>query len=178
VRKTHYEESVLGVSFHTTLIALAALLGMEVFAWFAHKYIMHGWGWGWHQSHHQRHNRRLEKNDLYVVVFSLVVVGLFALGAARWPVLMPIATGITLYGVLYSLFHDGLVHRRWPLRWQPKSGYLRRLILAHRIHHAVHTREGAVSFGFLWAEDPEKLKLRLLENHPRHEQKTSRPGSS
>lgn len=149
--------------FWTFMLVIAAFLGMEVFAWYAHKYIMHGWGWRWHKSHHEPTEGMFEKNDLYVVVFSLVVVGMFAVGDLSWKPLMAIASGITLYGVVYSLFHDGMVHRRWPIRWQPKSGYLKRLVQAHRIHHAVRTREGAVSFGFLYAPDVRKLKKRLKQ---------------
>lgn len=149
--------------FWTLVLVIAAFLGMEVFAWYAHKYIMHGWGWDWHKSHHEPTKGVFEKNDLYVVVFSLVVVGMFAVGDLYWNPLMAIASGITLYGVFYSLFHDGMVHRRWPIRWQPKSGYLKRLVQAHRMHHAVRTREGAVSFGFLYAPDVRKLKKRLQQ---------------
>ncbi len=149
--------------FWDILLVLLALTGMEAFAYFAHKYIMHGWGWGWHKSHHEPRTGVFEKNDLYVLVFSLVVIGMFALGDAYYRPLMPIATGITLYGVIYTLFHDGLVHRRWPVRWQPKRGYLKRLMQAHRMHHAVHGREGAVSFGFLWASDVRQLKRQLRE---------------
>lgn len=149
--------------FWTLMLVIVAFLGMEVFAWYAHKYIMHGWGWRWHKSHHEPTEGVFEKNDLYVVVFSLVVVGMFAVGDLYWKPLMAIASGITLYGIVYSLFHDGMVHRRWPVRWQPKSGYLKRLVQAHRMHHAVRTREGAISFGFLYAPDVRKLKQRLKQ---------------
>jgi beta-carotene 3-hydroxylase len=149
--------------FWTLMLVIVAFLGMEVFAWYAHKYIMHGWGWRWHKSHHEPTEGVFEKNDLYVVVFSLVVVGMFAVGDLYWKPLMAIASGITLYGIVYSLFHDGMVHRRWPIRWQPKSGYLKRLVQAHRMHHAVRTRVGAVSFGFLYAPDVRKLKQRLKQ---------------
>ena len=33
-------------------IALVVFLIMEGEAWAAHKYIMHGFGWGWQKSHH------------------------------------------------------------------------------------------------------------------------------
>lgn len=140
------------------LLFWTAFACMEAFAWSAHKYVMHGWGWGWHKSHHQPREGLFEKNDLYVLVFSSVVIGLFALGVAYWRPLMSVASGITFYGVVYSLFHDGLVHKRWPLPWQPRSGYFKRLVQAHRLHHATRSREGAVAFGFLWAGNPEKLK--------------------
>lgn len=134
------------------IITLAALIGMEAFAWFAHKYIMHGWGWGWHQSHHQPRQGPFEKNDLYTLTFSLLVIAMFAFGVRHAPALFYVALGISLYGLLYALFHDGLVHRRWPMRLRPR-GYLRTLVKAHHLHHASHTREGAVAFGFLWVRN-------------------------
>ena len=68
---------------------------------------------------------------------------------------------MTLYGVLYFLVHDGLVHRRWPFRYTPRNGYLKRLVEAHRLHHAVSGKEGCVSFGFLYAQRPDVLRARL-----------------
>ena len=38
---------------------------------------------------------------------------------------------------------------------------MKRIVQAHRLHHAVETREGTVSFGFLWAPRPEILKAEL-----------------
>lgn len=160
----------------TLSVIAIAFLSMEGFAWFAHKYVMHGWGWAWHESHHRTHEGVFEKNDLFVVVFSAIVIALFAFGASYWPPMTGIATGITLYGVFYSVFHDGLVHQRWPFRWQPHRGYLKRLVQAHRLHHATKTRDGAVSFGFLWAPNVNTLKHQLKERH--HVQRPGRQKSS
>lgn len=148
-------------------IVIATVVGMEVFAWAAHKFIMHGWGWGWHRSHHEPHAGMVEKNDLYAVVFGLFAVGLFIAGAPFWPPLFWIATGMTLYGVGYFVVHDGLVHQRWPFRHRPKSRYLKRLVQAHRLHHAVQGRENCVSFGFLYAPPVRILKRSLDALHPR-----------
>jgi beta-carotene 3-hydroxylase len=35
------------------LIVLATVAAMEFVAWSSHKYVMHGFGWGWHASHHE-----------------------------------------------------------------------------------------------------------------------------
>ena len=48
-----------------TLITLATAAAMEFVAWFSHKYIMHGFGWAWHRDHHEPHDNKLEKNDLF-----------------------------------------------------------------------------------------------------------------
>ena len=57
------------------------------------------------------------------------------------------------YGIIYTLVHDGLVHQRW-FRWVPKRGYARRLVQAHKLHHATIGKQGGVSFGFVFARDP------------------------
>lgn len=137
---------------------------MEFVAWFTHKYIMHGWAWGWHKSHHVPHKDSFEKNDLFAVVFAGISIVLFYLGANYYDPLWWIAIGMTLYGVLYFVAHDGLVHQRWPFRVVPKSGYAKRIYQAHRLHHAVKGRDGCVSFGFLWAPKIESLKSELREN--------------
>lgn len=152
------------------LIVLLTVVGMELFAWFVHKYIMHGWGWAWHRSHHEPHDSPersgwFEKNDLYAVVFASVAIVLIALGTAgRYP-LQWIGAGMTAYGFLYFVAHDGLVHQRWPFRYVPRRGYLKRLYQAHLMHHAVHGRGGCVSFGFLFAPPVAKLKRQLRKRH-------------
>ena len=148
------------------LIVIATVAAMEWVAWSSHKYIMHGWGWGWHRDHHESHDNVLEKNDLYGVVGAVMAMSSFAIGsplvlgeAAWWPAIW-IGVGITIYGVIYTLIHDGLVHQRY-FRYVPKRGYFKRLVQAHKLHHATIGKEGGVSFGFIWAEDPAKLKAEL-----------------
>jgi beta-carotene 3-hydroxylase len=146
-------------------IVLLAVVGMEGFAWWAHKYIMHDWGWGWHQSHHEPHEGMFEKNDLYAVVFAGFSILLFIIGTGFGiPVVTALATGITIYGFLYFVVHDGLVHQRWPFRTIPHRGYAKRLVQAHRLHHAVRGKEHGVSFGFLYAPPIETLQRRLKES--------------
>ncbi|RUR36943.1 sterol desaturase family protein [Vreelandella populi] len=149
-----------------TVIVLLTIAGMEIFATLAHKYIMHGWGWGWHRSHHRPRTGWFELNDLYAVVFALFAIGLIALGTAGvWP-LQWIGAGMTAYGAIYFIVHDGLVHKRWPFRYIPRRGYLKRLYKAHRLHHAVKSREECVSFGFLYSPPVEKLQATLKNRQP------------
>lgn len=139
---------------------LAALVFMEGWAWFAHKYIMHGWGWEWHRDHHEPHDNTFEKNDLFAVVFGTIDATMYIIGALYWEPLWWMALGVNLYGVIYALIHDGLVHQRF-FRWVPKKGYAKRLVQAHKLHHATIGKEGGVSFGFVIARDPAKLKAEL-----------------
>ena len=147
-------------------LVVATVLAMEGAAWASHKYVMHGFGWAWHRDHHEPHDRVLERNDLYALVGAAVSIALFATGSplvlgerslapATW-----IGLGVLIYGVIYTLIHDGLVHQRY-FRWTPRHGYARRLVQAHRLHHATIGKEGGVSFGFVFARDPAVLKREL-----------------
>ena len=149
-----------------TALVLATVVAMEGVAWASHKYVMHGLGWGWHRDHHQPHGKRFERNDLYAAVGAAMSISMFALGspwvmgAGAWEPATWIGLGILLYGVIYTLVHDGLVHQRW-FRWVPRRGYAKRLVQAHKLHHATTTKEGGVSFGFVFARDPVWLKAEL-----------------
>lgn len=145
-------------------IVLATAAMMEVGAWAVHRFIMHGWGWGWHRSHHSHREGLFEKNDFYAVVFGIFAFLLVVAGpCVAWP-LYSIGLGMTLYGVLYFILHDGMVHRRWPLPNIHRQGYLNRLVQAHHLHHAVKEKDGAVSFGFLYAPPIGRLRQQLRQH--------------
>ncbi|WP_085987364.1 sterol desaturase family protein [Pseudomonas alabamensis] len=144
-----------------TLTFLVSLAAMEGIAYLAHKYLMHGPGWGWHRSHHEPRQGWFEKNDLFAVVFAGLAIVLIALGNAGWNPLEWVGAGMTAYGLLYFVAHDGLVHRRWPFRYVPRRGYFKRLYQAHLMHHAVQGRENCVSFGFLYAPPIDRLRAEL-----------------
>lgn len=143
-----------------TLIVIATVLAMEAAAWASHKYVMHGFGWGWHRDHHELHSSALEKNDRFALVGAALSVSLFASGAAGWWPGTWLGLGVLLYGLIYALVHDGLVHQRW-FRWVPRHGYAQRLVQAHKLHHATASKHGGVSFGFLFARDPATLRAEL-----------------
>lgn len=148
------------------LIVLATALAMEFVAWGSHKYIMHGFGWAWHRDHHEPHDKALEKNDLYGIFGAATSISLFALGsplvmgANAWDPATWMGLGVLVYGLVYTLIHDGLVHQRF-FRYVPKRGYAKRLVQAHKLHHATIGKEGGVSFGFVIARNPAKLKAEL-----------------
>lgn len=145
---------------HIVLLAATVVI-MEIAVTLFHRHVMHGIGWKWHASHHApRAARGWESNDWYAVVFAGATIGLFALGGSNSS-LWWVALGITLYGLLYGLLHDVLTHRRFGLNWRPRNAYLRRLVAAHRLHHAVRDREGGVSFGFLYAPPVETVRRQL-----------------
>ncbi len=146
-----------------TLLFIATIIGMEAFAYVMHRWVMHGLGWFLHESHHRARTGFWELNDAYFVIFALPSIVLLVAGAigglgswSSW-----VGAGIAAYGAIYLGFHDIIVHKRIDHRFVAKSTYLKRIVQAHRLHHAVETKHGTVSYGFLWAPRPEILKAEL-----------------
>ena len=150
-------------------IVIATFLFWEFVAWFTHKYVMHGFLWVWHKSHHTVHDHALEKNDRFAVVFSIPSIALFYYGTAISynPYLIAIGLGILCYGIFYFIFHDIIVHQR--IKWRPekRSKYLQRMIHAHYVHHSKHTKEYCEAFGFLIAPKKYEPKKFILKKNVR-----------
>ncbi len=136
--------------------------GMEVFAYVAHRWVMHGFLWVLHKSHHEPRTGAFELNDWFAVIFATPAIALILAGTLTgMAALTWIGAGITMYGAIYAGFHDVLVHRRLRHSWNPRSRYLKRIVQAHRLHHAVESKHGTVSFGFLWAPPVRDLLAEL-----------------
>jgi len=145
------------------LLFFATILAMEVVAYVAHRWVMHGFGWFLHESHHRERLGLFELNDLYALIFAtpsiILLLGGVQLGWGDWATW--VGAGIAAYGAIYFGFHDVIVHRRVGHRYVPRSAYMKRIVQAHRLHHATTNRHGSVSFGFLWAPTAELLKQQL-----------------
>ena len=143
---------------------ILTIAAMEGVAYGAHRWVMHSrLGWWLHESHHRERPGMFELNDFYALIFALPSIVLLYGGVqggwgdwAAW-----VGAGIAAYGAIYFGFHDVIVHRRIGHRIVPRSNYFKRIVQAHRIHHAVETREGTVSFGFIYAPPVERLKAAL-----------------
>lgn len=145
------------------ILFVATIAAMEGVAYVAHRWIMHGPGWFLHASHHRPRHGNWEWNDLYFVMFAAPSIMLLV-GGSFWgwhPATIWIGAGIAAYGAIYLGFHDIIVHERIRTRYLPRSRYMKRIVQAHRLHHAVETKEGTVSFGFLVAPRPDELKAEL-----------------
>lgn len=147
-------------------LLIGTVLLMEAVAYAAHRWVMHGPGWFLHRSHHSQRNGLFELNDLYAAIFALpsilLLLGGVQLGWGSWAVW--VGSGIAAYGAIYFGFHDIVVHRRIAHRYVARSSYMKRIIQAHRLHHATTGKHGSVSFGFLWAPRPEILKRQLADS--------------
>jgi beta-carotene 3-hydroxylase len=128
------------------LIGFFTFLFMEFVAWFTHKYVMHGFLWILHKDHHSPEHTKLEKNDLFALIFAIPSFLFIYLGALnKFPLMESVGFGIAAYGLAYFLYHDILYHKRLPLFGEVKHWYFKSIIRAHYDHH-----RGKKNYGFLF----------------------------
>jgi beta-carotene 3-hydroxylase len=136
----------------SSIIAVMSVLGafllMEFMAWFTHKYVMHGFLWVLHKDHHIRDGRKLEWNDLFVVIFAIPSIILIIAGFSGFTYLFWLGVGILAYGIAYFLFHDVYVHQRLKFLRNYSNRYLRATVRAHLDHHKPNAH---YNYGFLMA---------------------------
>lgn len=135
------------------IFALACILSfclMEGGAWAAHKYLMHGPLWSWHEDHHKPNGNLFQKNDRFFLIFAIpswlcIMLGMiyqnyFSVG---------FGVGIAIYGLVYFLVHDVLIHRRFKWFDNTQNKYFIAIRKAHKAHHKnMHKHEG-ICFGML-----------------------------
>ncbi|PWJ38460.1 sterol desaturase family protein [Sediminitomix flava] len=124
---------------------------MEGVAWFAHKYVMHGFLWGLHEDHHRVHNNLFEKNDLFALIFAVPSALLFIFGSLEGiDFRFFMGLGILIYGICYFLVHDVLIHRRFKWFDKTTNRYFRAIRKAHKVHHKHQQKEDGECFGMLF----------------------------
>lgn len=118
----------------SVLVVLAVVAAMEPLTYLAHRYVMHGVGWVIHSSHHRPRETRIELNDLFPAIFATLTIALFAIGRTTGTALLiPVATGVTIYGAAYSFVHDVYIHGRFFK--VGRIAFLEPLKRAHILHH-------------------------------------------
>ena len=134
----------------TILAVLIAFFGMEFMAWFTHKYVMHGLLWKVHEDHHQPKPGIFEKNDLFFLIYAIPSWLCIMLGTMYevWPA-VGFGSGIALYGLVYFLVHDVLIHRRFKWFDNTDNAYFRAIRKAHKVHHKNRFKEDGTCFGML-----------------------------
>lgn len=132
------------------LVTLGTFVFMEGVAWFAHKYIMHGFLWYLHEKHHTGDHGVIHRNDSFFLIFAIpswlgIMLGSMN-GSWFW---VSFGAGIALYGLVYFIVHEVYIHRR--LNWfkSSKNTYLRGIKRAHSDHHHYLTPTPGVAFGLL-----------------------------
>ena len=136
---------------------IAAFFTMEVVAWLAHKYLMHGFLWAVHRDHHQPTGKALQRNDLFFLIFAIPAWQCIMLGFIFGSILsIGIGFGISLYGIIYFLFHEVLIHRRFNWLDNFNNTYFEGLKRAHRKHHEKTEKEDGECFGLIYV--PKKYR--------------------
>ena len=133
------------------LITLGTFLAMEFVAWFAHKYVMHGFLWYLHKDHHQHNPGFWEKNDAFFLIFAVPSAACYIVGSAvagMFPLFF-VGVGISLYGLAYFLVHDIFIHQRFKIFKRTQNRYLKAIRKAHKIHHKHLGPEDGECFGML-----------------------------
>ena len=133
-------------------IFFSAFIGMELVAWVAHKYVMHGFLWTLHKDHHVKENSEqvMEHNDFFFVIFAMPGILCILLGSVFIvPYTLAIGLGIAAYGLCYFIVHDIFIHQR--IKWfrNSESVYLRAIRRGHKMHHKHLTKEDGECFGML-----------------------------
>ncbi|MCE2709236.1 MAG: sterol desaturase family protein [Ilumatobacteraceae bacterium] len=135
------------------LLCAVGFLGMEAVTYVVHRFVMHGSLERLHRSHHRNAaaafaRKSPEPNDVFPLAFSVVVVGGLALGfnVSGFAWLLPLLVGVTLYGLVYTVIHDGIIHGR--IKWMKRvhSSWAISLGSAHREHH----RSNGEPYGMLF----------------------------
>jgi beta-carotene 3-hydroxylase len=65
-----------------------------------------------------------------------------------WPS-VGVGAGIALYGLVYFLVHDVLIHRRFNWFDKTSNKYFKAIRKAHKVHHKNRYKEEGTCFGML-----------------------------
>ncbi|MEJ7779519.1 MAG: sterol desaturase family protein [Daejeonella sp.] len=145
-------------------IIIITIAAMEAFSWLIHKYLFHGPLWFIHRSHHRPHSSWLEFNDVFSVLFAgismyLMWEGRLTLNTGFW-----IGTGISVYGIIYFIFHDWFIHNRLK-SFRTTNRYLLGIRRAHKIHHKSLRKNPSEEFGLLLASGKYFKKQQTERSH-------------
>jgi beta-carotene 3-hydroxylase len=139
----------MSANFINIIAFTGAYLGMEFVAWSNHKYIMHGFGWFLHKSHHVNRGGWWEWNDVYFVIYAAISMGLCYAGWENLDYRFWMGCGVAAYGFTYFLLHDIFIHSRIKLFRKVRWRYFEAMKRAHKIHHKHLGKEHGEEFGML-----------------------------
>jgi beta-carotene 3-hydroxylase len=85
---------------------------------------------------------------MFSLLFAGIALWLMWLGHIILDYRFWIGAGISLYGIIYFIFHDWFIHNRFR-SFKTNNKYLLRIRRAHKIHHKSMEKESAEEFGLL-----------------------------
>ncbi len=129
-------------------ISLGTIAFMEGLSWTIHKYLFHGPLWFIHKTHHQERHGWFELNDIFSMGFAALSLWLMWLGREDLDYRFWIGVGITIYGIIYFIFHDWFIHNRFKA-FKSTNRYLLGIRRAHKMHHKSMQKAPSQEFGLL-----------------------------
>jgi beta-carotene 3-hydroxylase len=106
--------------------------------------------WFIHKTHHQQRHGFFELNDLFSIGFAALALCLMWLGHSKLDCRFFIGAGISLYGIIYFIFHDWFIHNRFKA-FRSTNWYLAGIRRAHKMHHKSIHKHPSEEFGLLVA---------------------------
>lgn len=146
------------------LFAALAFVFMEFVAWTNHKFVMHGFLWNWHKDHHINDHKKagsfsdyhpgLEKNDLFFLIYALPAIIFLAIGLwFQLSLAVALGVGISLYGLIYFIIHDIIIHERINMPFLMKlkrNKFIHAVVEAHMAHHRGKNIRDFSNYGLLF----------------------------
>lgn len=145
-------------------VLVATFLFMEFVAWFAHKYVMHGFLWVLHRDHHVQPKGFIQRNDTFFLIFAIPSWLFIMFGMMNgFDIRVWIGVGILFYGISYFLFHEVLIHQRFKvirkiLFKNLENRYLKSVLKAHHVHHKYLEKNPGECYGLLIVPNKYKIK--------------------
>jgi len=145
------------------LVFVLSFSFMEFVAYTNHKYIMHGFLWKWHKDHHVNDHKKLkngdeivekrfELNDLFFIVYATPAIVSLLIGyTINSHLMISIGLGISLYGFIYFIIHDVIIHKRLKIPFLQNSNnfYIKAILKAHDAHHHGKNKKDFSNYGLL-----------------------------
>lgn len=138
--------------FLSILILTATFFGMEAVSWAMHKYLFHGPLWFIHKTHHQQKHSFFEWNDVFSMGFAVLSLWLMWVARETFDYRFWTGAGISLYGIVYFIFHDWFIHNRFKWTYSVKNKYLLKIRRAHKMHHKSMLKRPSTEYGLLIVE--------------------------
>ncbi len=132
------------------VIIMLTIVVMEIISWAMHKFLFHGPLWFIHKTHHQERHGFFELNDVFSLFFGLIAVALMWFNRETRSYPFWIGAGISVYGIVYFIFHDWFIHNRFKA-FKSGNKYLSGIRRAHKIHHKSTQKNPSEEFGLLVA---------------------------
>lgn len=85
---------------------------------------------------------------MYTIPALILMIAGFSF---KLPLLVALGIGISVYGMVYFLIHDVIIHQRLPLPilYNIDNGYIRAIRRAHLAHHRPNTKSDFHNYGLL-----------------------------